>query len=159
MEFKTLLQRNEPFPSPKILSTLAELLMITGESAEEQRENCERAVQTAEQSGTHSSVAIALRARGRMHLEQHNWQAAEEDLKQSLLKCKELDLPWERGTTLYGLGLLYRRRADALYKDDPQKRTDDLGRAHYHFEKALGFFEALKAVKDAERARDRKSVV
>jgi tetratricopeptide (TPR) repeat protein len=152
-EFKTLLQRNEPFPSPKILSTLAELLVITGASAEEQRENCERAVQTAEQSGTRSSVAIALRARGRMHLEQHNWQAGEEDLKQSLLKCKELDLPWERGTTLYCLGLLYRRRADALYKDDPQKHTDDRGRAHYHFEKALGFFEALKAVKDAERAR------
>ena len=37
-ELKTLLQRNEPFPSPKMLSTLAELLVITGKSAEEQRE-------------------------------------------------------------------------------------------------------------------------
>jgi len=149
-EFKILLQHNEPFPSPKVLSTLAELLVITGESAEE---HCERAVQTAEESGTRSSLAIALRARGRMYLAQELWDAAETDLKLSLLKCKELDLPWERGKTLYCLGLLYRQRANALYKDDPQKRHDDLGRAHCHFEKALGFFEALQAVKDAERAQ------
>ena len=107
----------------------------------------------AEQSGGRSSLAIALRARGRMYLEQHNWETAEEDLKQSLRKCEELDLPWERGKSLYCLGLLYRRRADVLYANEPDKRNADLGRAHFHFEQALGFFESLNAVRDAERAR------
>jgi len=47
-----------------------------------------------------------------MYLEQHNWKTAEENLKQALAKCEELDLPWEKGKTLYCLGLLYRRRAE-----------------------------------------------
>ena len=64
-----------------------------------------------------------------------------------------LDLPWEKGQTLYCLGLFYRRRADALYQNDPEARDADLGWARYHFEQALGFFEALKAVPDAERTR------
>ncbi|GAC1382911.1 MAG: hypothetical protein NVSMB33_10510 [Ktedonobacteraceae bacterium] len=152
-EFKVLLQRSEPFPSPKMLAAVAELVVITGESTEVQQESCERAVKAVEQSGNRRSVGVALRARGRMHLEQHNWEAAEEDLKQALVKCEELDLPWERGKTLYCLGLLYRRRADVLYKDEPDERNADLGRAHHHFEQALGFFESLKAVHDAERAR------
>ena len=152
-DYRELLQRSEPFPSPKILASLAELVVITGESAEEQQIICERAVAVAEQSGDQKSLAIALRSRGRMHLEQQNWQASEEDLKQSLRQCKDLDLPWERGKSLYCLGLLYRRRADCLYKDASEERTADLGRAHTHFEKALGFFESLNAVNDAERAR------
>ncbi|TMB92224.1 MAG: zinc-ribbon domain-containing protein [Chloroflexi bacterium] len=151
--YQEKLQKSEPFPSPNILASFAELLVITGESAEVQEANCERAVAVAEQSGGRSSLAIALRARGRMHLEQHNWETAEEDLKQSLRKCEELDLPWERGKTLYCLGLLYRRRADVLYANEPDKRNADLGRAHFHFEQALGFFESLNAVRDTERAR------
>jgi predicted ATPase/class 3 adenylate cyclase len=151
--FRELLQRSEPFPSPKTLSPLAELVVITGESAEIQQAICERAVAVAEQSGERRCLAIALRARGRMHLEQQNWKAAENNLKQSLGQFKKLDLPWERGKSLYCLGLLYRRRADVLYKDAPKERTADLGRAHAHFEKALGFFESLNAVHDAERAR------
>lgn len=88
-----------------------------------------------------------------MRLEQHNWETAEEDLNQSLSKFEELDLPWERGKTLYCLGLLYRRRADVLYTNEPDKRAADLGRARFQFEQALGFFESLNAVRDAERAR------
>ena len=151
--YQEKLQKNEPFPSPNMLASLAELLVITGENVEIQEANCERAVTVAEQSGGRRSLGIALRARGRMYLEQHNWETAEEDLKQSLRKSEELDLPWERGKTLYCLGLLYRRRADVLYANEPDKRSADLGRAHFHFEQALGFFESLNAVRDAERAR------
>jgi len=151
--YQEKLQKNEPFPSPNMLASLAELLVITGENVEIQEANCERAVTVAEQSGGRRSLGIALRARGRMHLEQHNWETAEEDLKQSLRKSEELDLPWERGKTLYCLGLFYRRRADVLYANEPDKRSADLGRAHFHFEQALGFFESLNAVRDAERAR------
>ena len=35
----------------------------------------------------------------------------------------------------------------------PISARADLGRAHFHFEQALGFFESLNAVRDAERAR------
>jgi class 3 adenylate cyclase/tetratricopeptide (TPR) repeat protein len=153
VEYQEKLQQSEPFPSPDTLASLAELVVITGKSVETQEANCERAVTVAEQSGGRSSLAIALRARGRMHLEQHNWESAGENLKQSLRKCEELDLPWERGKTLYCLGLLYRRRADVLYENEPDQRNADLGRAHFHFEQALGFFESLNAVSDAERAR------
>jgi hypothetical protein len=114
---------------------------------------CERAVTVAEQSGGRRSLGIALRARGKMHLEQHNWEAAENDLKESLRKVEELDRPWEKGKSLYSLGLLYRRRADVLYANEADKRSADLGRAHFHFEQALGFFESLSAVRDVERAR------
>jgi len=152
-EYRELLQHSEPFPSPNMLALLAELVVITGESFEVQQATCERAVTSAEQSGTSRSLAIALRARGRMRLEQQHWQQAEADLKQSLTWAKDLDLPWDKGKALYCLGLLYRRRADILYKDKPDERQADLGRAHFHFEKALGFFESLKAVHDIERAR------
>ena len=152
-EYRELLQHSEPFPSPNMLALLAELVVITGESFEVQQATCERAVTSAEQSGTSRSLAIALRARGRMRLEQQHWQQAEADLKQSFKRAKDLDLPWDKGKALYCLGLLYRRRADVLYKDKPDERQADLGRAHFHFEKALGFFESLKAVHDIERAR------
>jgi class 3 adenylate cyclase/tetratricopeptide (TPR) repeat protein len=152
-EYRDLLERSEPFPSPNMLALLAELVVITGESVEVQQANCERAVAASEQSGTRRSLAIALRARGRMHLEQQHWQQAEADLKQSLKWAKDLDLPWDKGKAFYCLGLLYRRRADTFHKGSPGKRKADLGRAHFHFEKALGFFEALKAVHDVERVR------
>jgi predicted ATPase/class 3 adenylate cyclase len=152
-DYKDKLQRSEPFPQPEALARLAELIMITGESPEEQQTLCERAVAVAEESGSGKSQAIALRARGRMHLERENWAAAELDLQQSLQKCAELDIPWERGQTLYSLGIYYRRRAAIFNQDNDGERTADVGRAHQHFEQALGFFEALKAIHDAERTR------
>ncbi len=156
-DYRTLLQQSEPFPSPKLLASLAELVVITGEGEDVQRAHCERAITAAEQSGGRRSYAIALRARGRMYLEQQNWEAAETDLKLALRKFKELDLPWEQGKTLYCLGLLYRRRADILSQqsspDAQEARTADLGRARFHLEQALGFFESLNAVLDANRTR------
>jgi predicted ATPase/class 3 adenylate cyclase len=151
--YKDELQRSEPFPSPEALARLAELAVITGESSEEQQTLCERAVVVAEESGSGKSQAIALRARGRMHLERENWAAAELDLQQSLQKCAELDIVWERGQTLYCLGIYYRRRAVIFNQNKDDERTADMDRAHQHFEQALGFFEALKAVHDAERTR------
>ncbi|TMC41950.1 MAG: zinc-ribbon domain-containing protein [Chloroflexi bacterium] len=152
-EYREQLERSEPFPSPNMLALLAELVVITGESIEVQQASCAKAITATEQSGTRRSLTIALRARGRMHLEQHHWKQAEEDLKQSLQYAKDLDLPWDRGKGLYCLGLLYRRRADVRGKNRPNERKADLGRAQFHFEKALGFFESLNAVHDVERAR------
>jgi predicted ATPase/class 3 adenylate cyclase len=152
-EYRDLLERSEPFPSPNMLALLAELVVIIGESAEVQQASCEKAVTASEQSGTRRSLAIALRARGRMHLEQQHWQQAEADLRQSLKWAEDLDFPWDRGKALYCLGLLYRRRADELHDNNPDKRKADLGRAQFHFDKALGFFESLNAVRDIERAR------
>ncbi|HVB24407.1 MAG TPA: adenylate/guanylate cyclase domain-containing protein [Ktedonobacteraceae bacterium] len=152
-EFQDKVEHTEPFAAPKVLASLAELVVITGEGADIQQETCERAVTVAEQSGDRKSSAMALRARGRMHLEQQNWSAALADLQQSLQQCIELDIPWEEGQSYYCLGLFYRRRADMLYSSNPTEYNADLGRAHVHFEKALGFFESLNAVNDASRAR------
>ncbi|HVB72101.1 MAG TPA: adenylate/guanylate cyclase domain-containing protein [Ktedonobacteraceae bacterium] len=152
-DFMEALHRSEPFPSPAVLSLLAELVVITGESAATQLTLCERAVALAEQAGTRKYLAVALRARGRMYLEQQQWVEAEGDLKQALLHCELLDLPWERGQTLYCLGLYHRRHADIVNPGDAVEYTADLGRARLFFEQALGFFESLKAVHDAARVR------
>ena len=152
-DYSEAVQRSEPFPQPMVLAILAELYVMVGESPEIQQATSERAVTIAEQSGSRKSLAIALRARGRTHLEQQNWTEAEQDLQKALHECEMLDLPWEKGQTLYCLGLFYRRRADALNQNNPETRDADLGWARYHFEQALGFFEALKAVPDAERVR------
>jgi predicted ATPase/class 3 adenylate cyclase len=152
-DFKKALEQNEPFPSPAVVAILAELYVITGEDLESQMAMCERAIEVAEQSGSRKFSAVALRARGRMHLEQLDWKGAERDLQQALDQFELLDLPWERGQTLYCLGLLYRRRADVMNQDDPVEHTADLNRAHTNFEQSLGFFESLNAVHDAERAR------
>ncbi len=152
-DFKEALERNEPFPSPAVVAILAELYVITGEDQESQKAMCERAIVVTEQSGSRKFFAVALRARGRMYLEQHDWIRAERDLQQALDQFEQLDLPWERGQTLYCLGLLYRRRADTINHDDSVEYTADLNRAHFNFEQSLGFFESLKAVHDAERAR------
>ncbi len=152
-DFKEALLRDEPFPSPAVVAILAELYVITGESLEAQQAMCERAIAIAEQSGSRKFFAVALRARGRMYLEQQNWEMTERDLQQALDQFEQLDLPWERGQTLYCLGLFYRRRADAVNHHNPVERSADLSRAHFNFEQALGFFEALNAVHDAERAR------
>ena len=39
-----------------------------------------------------------------MYLQQTAWEQAESDLRQSLHYCEMLDLPWEKGHTLYYLG-------------------------------------------------------
>jgi len=152
-DFKEALQRDEPFPSPGVVAILAELYVTTGESLEAQQTMCERAITISEQSGSRKFFAVALRARGRMYLEQQDWEVAEHDLQQALDQFEQLDLPWEQGRTLYCLGLLYRRRADAINQGVPIERSADLSRAHFNFEQALGFFESLNAVHDAERAR------
>jgi class 3 adenylate cyclase/tetratricopeptide (TPR) repeat protein len=152
-DYKEKLRYSEPMPSPEVLATLAELLVMTGESAETQVSTCERALALAEASGDRKSLAIALRARGRMYTEQQNWQLAEDDLRQALQRCTVLDLPWERGNTLYHLGMLYKRRASTAANGTSGRRSADLSRARYHFEQALGFFESLKAQPGCERVR------
>jgi len=151
-DYRVSVERSEPFPRPIVLAILAELSVMTSESTEVQQTLCERAISHANTSGSRKALAVALRARGRMYLEQQNWESAEQDLKQSLEQCEMLDLPWERGNTLYSLGLLYRRRADILYAHDSAGRNADIGRAHFYLEQALGFYESLKAVNDAEKA-------
>ena len=152
-DFKEALLQNEPFPSPAVVAILAELSVITGDEVESQKSLCERAISVGEQSGSRKYLAVALRARGRMYLEQQNWIDAERDLKQALEQFEQLDLPWELGQIWYVLGLLYRRRADSINYADPVEHAADLNRAHFHFEQSLGFFESLNAVQDAERVR------
>jgi class 3 adenylate cyclase/tetratricopeptide (TPR) repeat protein len=152
-DYKEKLRASEPMPSPEILSTLAELMITTGEKPEIASAMCERALTLAEESGARKSFMIALRARGRLRIEQAEWNLAEDDLRQALNRCEALDLPWERGTTLYYLGILYKRRASRSSEDNQQGRKTDVSRASYHFEQALGFFESLKAQPDIEKVQ------
>lgn len=152
-DYTEKLRCSEPFPSPEVVATLAELLVTTGASQEQQLQVCERAVKLGEDSGARKSLAVALRARGRMHTEQQNWSQAEDDLRQALQRCEVLDIPWERGNTLYYLGILYKRRASILHEDNTVRRNADLGRARYHFEQALGFYESVGANPSSERVR------
>ncbi|HEU5228649.1 MAG TPA: adenylate/guanylate cyclase domain-containing protein [Ktedonobacteraceae bacterium] len=152
-DYKTKLRSSEPFPAPEILAMLAELLVMTGEDPAIQAEMCERAISRAEEAGARKSLMIALRARGRMHMEQQNWKLAEDDLRQALQRSQVLDLPWERGNTLYQLGMLYKRLADSPDQNGQNRRNANLSRARYHFEQALGFFESLKAATSAQRVR------
>ena len=151
--YKKKLQISEPFPSPEVLATLAELSVMTGESAEEQEALCERAITVANEAGDRKIQAVALRARGRLHMERYHWQLAEQDLQQALSRFAALDLPWEQGQTLYCLGLLYRRRAAVLHAPNSPASNSDISRAHYYLERALGFFESLHASHEADRAR------
>ena len=152
-EYKEKLIMSEPLPSPEVLTTLAELMVIIGEDPEAQENMCTRALTIAEESGACKSLALAFRARGRMYIEQHKWSLAKDDLCQALQRCEALDIPWERGITLYYIGLLYKRRASTFDKDTPNRRTTDLERARYHFEQALGFFESMHAVPSIDRVR------
>ena len=86
-------------------------------------------------------------------MEQQEWELAQSDLKHALHHCEALDLPWERGNTLYQMGLLYKRRALAPKESKQSSRNADMGRAHYHFEQAQGFFESLKAGPSIEHVR------
>ncbi len=152
-DYKEKLRESEPLPSPEVLATLAELMVTTGESVEEQESLCERAVALAEESGAQRSLAIALRARGRMYMQQEKWALAKDNLCEALQRCEVMDIPWERGVTLYHLGMLYKRRASVLNEGNASRRSADLGRARYHFEQALGFFESMNAELNAERVR------
>ncbi len=98
-------------------------------------------------------MVVALRARGRLYTTQCQWQKAENDLRASLRMCEELDLPWERGNTLYHLGMLYKRRAVTCPPTEAGEHRDDKSRARYYFEQALGFFESLNATPAAQRVR------
>jgi hypothetical protein len=153
-DYQTKLQSSEPLPSPEVLATLSELMVISRAPAKEQAAMCERAITQAETSGARKSLAVALRAQGRMYLCQQIWNLAEDNLRNSLRYCEVLDMPWERANTLYYLGDLYRQRAN---RDDQEttasQRNADNSRARYYFEQALGFFEALKALPSVERVR------
>jgi class 3 adenylate cyclase len=152
-DFKEALQRSEPFPRPSVLAFTAELSVTIGEDAEIQQQLCERAVTLTERAGARKYQAIALRARGRMHMGQAHWDDAERDLKRALAQCKMLDLPWERGQTLANLGRLYLARTQASNLGDQEARAAHAGLARRALEQALGFFESLNAVNDAERVR------
>jgi class 3 adenylate cyclase/tetratricopeptide (TPR) repeat protein len=148
-ETRKLIQSSEPFPYPDSIARLAELVVIAGEPVEEQQAICTRAVAMAEQTGIRKYFAVALRARGRMHLGQENWSDAERDYRAALEIFQELDLSWERGETLYCLGQFYQRSA---VQSDIQE-TSEHGLAQLFFEQALGFFESLGAIHDAQRTR------
>lgn len=149
---REIVLRAEPFPSPHALAHLAEFAVLAGESVAEQEAICARAVSIAEQAGERKSLATALRARGRMHLEQKNWHEAERDLDAALAKQKELDLPWEQGETLYCLGRLHQRQA-TLLTNDQDAHKDKCGLARLFFEQAIGFFESLHALQDTRRVQ------
>ena len=152
-DYKEKLRNSEPLPSPNLLSTLAELMVVTGEEMEIQEATCERAVALAEDAGARRCLVTALRARGRMYIAQGKWNLARNDLTQALQRCEALDIPWERGITLYHLGMLYRRRAAELHENNPTRRNADMSRARHHFEQALGFFESMGALPGIERVR------
>ncbi len=151
--YKLKLQRSEPLPSPEVLATYAELSVMNGENVMEQEELVERAVSVATEAGDRKMQAVAWRAQARLRLEQQRWDEAEQELQRTLKRFEELDLPWEQGRTLYCLGLLYRRRAGTLSTLHTSDDTLDQGRAHHYLERALGFFESLHAVPDADRVR------
>jgi predicted ATPase/class 3 adenylate cyclase len=151
--YKEKLRASEPLPTPEVLATLAELMVTTGENVEVQQQTIERAIKTGEESGDRKSLATAWRARGRMYTEQRKWKQAEEDLQRALQLFIELDLAWERGNTLYHLGVFYKLRAASHGTDETNQCRDDLSRAHNYFEQALGFFEALKAAPSIQRVR------
>ncbi|QBD81270.1 zinc-ribbon domain-containing protein [Ktedonosporobacter rubrisoli] len=152
IDYQEKLQLSEPTPSPEVLATLAELLVVKGEDSEAQAQICERAIALADEAGDRKSLLIALRAHGRMYLEQQSWKLAEDELRRALNLCEVLDLPWEQGNTLYYLGMLYKQRSSSSSEEKVNSRSADLSRARYHFELAADFFESLKAVPSVQRA-------
>ncbi len=153
-EYTEKLKESEPLPSPEVLTTLAELLVTTHAPNDIQEEMCTRAITLADESGACKSLALAFRARGRMYTEQQKWSLAKDDLYQALHRCEALDIPWERGLTLYHIGMLYKRRAETFDREATGTRSSDMERARYHFEQALGFFESLSAEPDIEHVKD-----
>lgn len=137
----------EPFPSPGGLARLAEFSVLAEAPVEEQQAICTRAVSLAAQAGARKSLAIALRARGRMHLAREQWERAEQDLRQALETFRSIDLPWEQGQTLACLSQFYQCRATK----EPAASAHHLSLSRLFREQALGFFESLHAVHNARR--------
>ncbi|MGH2507674.1 MAG: hypothetical protein ACRDHZ_09775, partial [Ktedonobacteraceae bacterium] len=150
-DLREVVSRAEPFPSPSMLAHLAELTVLAHEPVAEQQATCARALSQAVQADACKFLAIAQRARGRMHLAQESWDEAEQDLRQALESFKTLDLPWEQGQTLACLGQLHQSRAML----PNAARTHHLSLAQLFHEQALGFFESLHAVHDVRRVRER----
>jgi len=146
-DYKEKLAQSEPFPAPTTLSTLAEILLLTGEAAQ-QIPIYDRSVELATQSGARKSLIVALRARGRLYIEQQQWSLAEVDLQQALQLCETLNLPWERAHTLYYLGIFHQKRGAS-----PGDDKDATNCTRYYFELALGFYESLSAQPSIERVR------
>lgn len=141
--YRELLLASEPWPEPEVLATLAHLLLQTDQEEATLTHICERAISVSKQAGARKSLAVALCARGSLSTQQQKWTQAIADLRQSIQLCRELDLPWEQGHTLVALGNLYQQQALAGTKNKPDH--GNLGRAHYYFEQALGFYESLRA--------------
>ena len=142
----------EPFPSPLRLAHLAEVTVLAGETLAEQKAICKRAIKLAGESGARKALAVALRARGRMHFAQQAWDSADQDFRQAQKIFKTLDLPWQQGETLTCLGLLHQRQANLLASNQPVQERER-GLARLFFEQALGFFESLHTIHDERRVR------
>ncbi|WP_338254881.1 adenylate/guanylate cyclase domain-containing protein [Dictyobacter halimunensis] len=149
-DYRIKFELSEPFPNPAILATLMDLLVNT-DNSEGEEALFDRAIQLCEEAGSRKSLAVALRARGKMLMQKLQWEQAEEDLRRSLKYCEELDLPWERAHTLYNLGLLYRARADISINNG--KHNSDMELMRYYLEQALGFYESLEARPSSRRVR------
>ncbi|RAQ97053.1 adenylate/guanylate cyclase domain-containing protein [Thermogemmatispora tikiterensis] len=147
---KEEIRRHEPFARPEQQALLAELLVQTGASAEEQAAWCQRALAAARRSEALKAEGRAWRAQGRMALALQRWEEARTCLQQALALFERLDLPWERGQTLYCLGELHQRQAVSAQLPDAVELWRELARRY--FTQALGFFTALRAARDIERA-------
>ncbi|GER88325.1 hypothetical protein KDW_24870 [Dictyobacter vulcani] len=141
---------SEPFPDPAIMSTLVDLL-VTTRNIEGKEDLLNRTIQLCIESGSRKSLAVALRARGRMYMFKGQLDLAEEDLRLSHDYCEKLDLPWERAHTLYNLGLLYQYRAET--QTSQEKRDSDVSLKRCYLEQALGFYESLDARPAIERVQ------
>lgn len=93
------------------------------------------AEETADRDGHILHQASAHRAWGVLHRLQGEYTAAECRLNEALALFQYLGTRWQIGRTLYELGDLAR------------DRTDSVGARDY-FSRALGSFEAMKAVPD-----------
>nr|BBH93759.1 hypothetical protein KTA_19580 [Thermogemmatispora argillosa] len=147
---KEEIRHHEPFVKPEQQALLAELLTRRETSAEEQARWCQRALVAARRSQAIKAEGRALRAQGRLALTLQRWEEARTCLQQALELFERLDLPWERGQTLYCLGELYRRQAASAQLPEATRQWRELAR--HSFTQALGFFRALHAVRDIERA-------
>ncbi len=140
--YRDKFMRSEPLPSPDILSTYVELLIIN-DATDKQEALFDRAVTLCEDAGARKSLAVALRARGRLYAQKHQWKQAEDDLLRSHQYCETLDLPWENAHTLYHLAMLHKDKATNNNSMESPNSESDLMR--YYLEKALGFYTFLHA--------------
>ena len=86
-------------------------------------------------------LAIAYRALGVWHRLQHKHTEAETRLKQALELFTKIGARWQIGRTLFELG--------ELSLEQSRKNT----KAQEYFAQALGSFEEIQAVPNAERTR------